>query len=450
MAALPVLTAVTGSWEAPLVGAIEASGGVVVVVRRCVDLPDLLAAAASGRARAALVSLDLRGLDRDALARLAASDVAVVALVTPGSVGQRERALALGIGAILPADAAADDVRTALEGAVETIEGRDGRRSVTAPSDPGRDLHPRAQTDDDAPDEGGRADGTGTAGAAALLAQRGRIVAVWGPVGAPGRTTVAVTLAAELATAGRSSLLADADTYGASVAQTLGVLDEAPGLAAACRAATAGTLDATMLARLAPLVSPRLRVLTGITRSDRWPEISVTGLERVWDVAPSVASWTVVDTGFSLERDEELSYDSMAPRRNGATLSALEAADVVLAVGAGDPIGMQRLVRGLGELAEVLPDVRPRVVVTRVRSSSVGPFPDRRVREALERYAGVHDVVVVPDDRPALDAALLAGRTLVETAPGSPARRAVADLAAALARPDRTAAPHPRRRARSA
>ena len=74
-----------------------------------------------------------------------------------------------------------------------------------------------------------------------------------------------------------------------------------------------------------------------------------------------MAAWTVVDTGFALERDEELSYDTMAPRRNGATLSALEAADVVLAVGAADPVGMQRLVRGLGELAEVLPDGNLRI-----------------------------------------------------------------------------------------
>lgn len=264
---------------------------------------------------------------------------------------------------------------------------------------------------------------------------------MWGPVGSPGRTTVAVTLAAELAAAGQATLLADADTYGACVAQTLGVLDEAPGLAAACRAATAGTLDAVMLARLAPVVSPRLRVLTGITRSDRWPELSVAGLERVWDVVRSVASWTVVDTGFSLERDEELTYDTMAPRRNGATLSALEAADVVLAVGTADPVGLQRLVRGLGELAELFPGLRPRVVVTRARASSVGASPDRRVREALERYAGVRDVVVVPDDRQAVDHALLVGRTLTETAPGSAARRALAWLAAELLGPAVSAGP---------
>lgn len=427
MAQLPVLTAVSGVWEAPLVSALEAAAGDVVVVRRCVDLTDLLAAAASGRARAAVLSADLRGLDRDALARLSACGVAVVALVAPGATDQWERMLALAAGPVLPADAPVAQVQAALAAAVATLENIVGRRSVAAASDPGAG----AAADTAA---GPWASGYATRERVDSSPSRsGRLIAVWGPVGSPGRTTVAVTLAAELAAAGDATLLADADTYGACVAQTLGVLDEAPGLAAACRAATAGNLDAAMLARLAPVVSPGLRVLTGITRADRWPELSVTGLERVWDVVRQVSVWTVVDTGFSLERDEELAYDTMAPRRNGATLSALEAADVVLAVGTADPVGLQRLVRGLGELAEVLPHVQARVVVTRARTSAVGAAPERRVREALERYAAVRDVVVVPDDRPAVDAGLLAGRTLTESAPGSPARRAVAELASSLA-----------------
>src|SRR3954453_13089612 len=45
----------------------------VAVVRRCVDLADLLAAAAAGLAQVAILSADLRRLDREAVARLAAS-----------------------------------------------------------------------------------------------------------------------------------------------------------------------------------------------------------------------------------------------------------------------------------------------------------------------------------------------------------------------------------------
>ncbi len=450
MGTYPVLIAVTGAWEAPLVSAVEAAPGEVVVARRCADLTDLLAAASGGRARAALVSADLRRFDRDSVARLRQSGVAVVGVATPGLSEHFEHLMAIGVADVLAADAEPSEIERVV---VQAVGGPGGPRVLGGPDGAGADggwPSGRAGTSTApgsvaAPADPALAVETARWSPSASLSAgddlveldeptqpedlRGRLVVVWGPVGSPGRTTVAVTLAAELAALGDSTLLADADTYGASVGQSLGVLDEAPGLAAACRAATSGSLDPVMLARLAPVVSRDLRVLTGITRADRWPEMSVAALEQVWSVARAVAAWTVIDTGFSLERDEELSYDTMAPRRNGATLSALEAADAVLAVGSADPVGLQRLVRGLGELAEVLPDATPKVVVTRSRASAVGTAPDRRVREALQRYAGVGSVTVVPDDRPALDAAMLAGRTLTEHQPFSPARMALNQLA---------------------
>jgi len=82
---VPVLAAVSGaSWEPALVAALEGGTAGLTVVRRCVDLADLLAAAAAGTARVALVSADMRRLDRDALTRLALAQVAVVGLFTPG------------------------------------------------------------------------------------------------------------------------------------------------------------------------------------------------------------------------------------------------------------------------------------------------------------------------------------------------------------------------------
>ncbi len=435
---LPVLTAVTGAWEAPLVSGLESAATGVAVVRRCVDLADLLASAASGRAQAVILSADLRRLDRDALAHLATAGLAVVGLHGPGEEQQGSRLRALGVTHVLPADAPPEDIAEAVETAVRDL--RDGVQEATktrhvgmpasapdpaALADPAASLAPipYAAADEDDDTHSG-ADAAGSA--------PGQVIAVWGPAGAPGRTTVAVTLAAELAALGEPTLLVDADTYAASVAQTLGVLDEAPGLAAACRAASTGSLGADLLARLAPQVTAGLRILTGIGRSSRWPEVGATALEAVWPVARQVARWVVVDCGFCLERDEELSFDTAAPRRNAATLAALEEADVVLAVGAGDPVGLQRLVRGLSELREVVPSAAPRVVVTRVRSSAVGSGPQRRICEALGRYAGVEDPVLVPDDRAACDAALLAGRSLTEHAPSSPARRALAGLAAGM------------------
>ena len=429
-ASLPVLTAVTGRWESRLVGALERQRGAVEVVRRCADLADLLATAATGQARAVVVSADLRWLDGEAFARLAVSGCAVVALVEPGDEPAERRLRQLGIGQVLSADADAETVTTALEAAVEDLV----RTPVTALSSGMAYGDPRASLaepdrplviDSPAPRLPGDLSPPGET-------VRGDVVVVWGPAGAPGRTTTAVSLAAELARLGEQTLLVDADTYAASIGQVLGLLDEAPGLASAARAADHGTLDVLALAKLAPQVQSGLRVLTGIVRSQRWPELRPASLGTVLTLARSLARWTVVDTGFCLEQDEELSYDTAAPRRNGATLAAIEAADTLLAVGTADPVGLQRLVRGLQDLAEVS-SRRPIVVVTRVRGSAVGPGPQRRVREALERYAGVVDAVLIPDDVPALDAALLAGRTLSEAAPSSAARAAYLALAQRLA-----------------
>lgn len=259
----------------------------------------------------------------------------------------------------------------------------------------------------------------------------GSIVAVWGPTGAPGRTTVAVNLAAELAglVGPAGTLLVDADTYGGTVAQTLGLLDEAPGIAAAARAAGQGVLDAAALALLAPVVTDGLRVLSGISRAARWAELPGSSLDVVWDVARTVARWTVVDCGFGVEDDEALSYDTRAPRRNAATLSALAAADLVVVVGAADPIGVQRLVRALGDLESATAPGGKVVLANRVRASAVGPRPGDLLSTALERYAGVRDLRLVPDDRPNLDAAVLRGVALREIAVGSPARKAILALA---------------------
>jgi MinD-like ATPase involved in chromosome partitioning or flagellar assembly len=365
-----------------------------------------------------LLSAELRRLDRDALARLAAARVAVVGLFSPGDEQAETRLRQLGVVHVLSADSPPTDISAAVSAALG--EQQAGSDAAVAPVGWSQPL--AALPDLDVPVDPRPAVEPGS----------GRLVAVWGPTGAPGRTTVAVNVAAELAASGVPTLLADADVYGGVVAQVLGFLDEAPGLAAATRLANNGQLDLAALAAVAPQAAPNLRVLTGISRADRWPELRPSALEQVWLLCRSLAAVTVVDLGFCLEQDEELSFDTAAPRRNGATLATLDAADTVLAVGAADPVGMQRLVRGLTQLREVVPGALPRVVLNRVRRSAVGAEPEGQLAEALERYAGVRDPAYVPEDRESLDAALLQARALHEVDAGSKARVALAGIAAGL------------------
>lgn len=432
---LPVLSVADGAgWEERLVPALGRSQQGVEVVRRCVDIVDLLAVAGSGQGRAALLAASLRHLDADVVDRLTAAGVVPVAMVRRGDDDAERRMHALGIEHVVPDDADAGVVASVVAEAVRAASGgsRGGGSEAGSRSyaDPSRSMPVPP--------------GSGAPVEAAEPPRHGSVIAVWGPTGAPGRTTVAVSLADEIARLGPTSLLMDADVYGGTVAAVLGLLDESPGLAAACRQASAARLDAAMLAALCWQLGPRLRVLTGIPLPSRWPELRPSGVSTVLGAARSLADFTVVDCGFCLETDEELSFDTLAPRRNGATLAVLDDADVIVVVGAADPIGMQRLVRGLADLREAEVPGEVRVVLNRVRPTVVPGDPALELRAALERFAGRTPAALLPADVRALDSALAGGRLLSEASAGSPLRRAVAELAGALS----GVGTAPRRRAR--
>jgi Flp pilus assembly CpaE family ATPase len=414
---VPILTAVGNArHEAELATGLSRGEVGMQVVRRCVDLADLLAAAAAGLARAVVLSADLRRLDRDALVRLGQARVAVVGLVAPGDEAAERRLRQLGVGHILPHDSLAAEIAAAVHAAIGELTDPSADAVAQSHTEPAGEspTNPALEVAGELPD---------------IAPGSGRVIAVWGPAGAPGRSTIAVNVAAELAQLGHSALLVDADTYGGAVAQLVGVLDEAAGAAAACRLANAGTLDHRQLAGVALEVQPSLRVLTGITRSDRWIELRPAALTAVLELARGLASFTVVDCGFCLEQDEELSYDTAAPRRNGACLAALDTADLVVGVAAADPIGLARYVRAAPDCAAAGAG-STLTVVNRLRRGVVGPGdPRREIASALDRYAGIADILVVPDDRQAIDAGLAAGRTLSEVAPKSPARAAIRELA---------------------
>lgn len=418
---LDVLCAADGAaWEQRLVTGFEAGRHPVAIVRRCVDVVDLLAVATSGQGRAALIAAGLPRLDAHAVQRLAAARVAAIGVLARGDSAGEQRLRRAGVGYLVSDDAEPGVVASVLVEAVRDLaagaEARPGWREF---ADPAAALASRPPESDSAVEP--PASGVGS------------VVAVWGPTGAPGRTTVAVTLADEIAGLGRQSLLIDADVYGGTIAPVVGLLDESPGIAAACRQAAGGRLDPAALAALCWQLTPRLRVLTGIPLPSRWTELRPTAIGPVLAAARGLADVSVVDCGFCLETDEELSFDTVAPRRNGATLAVLDEADVVLVVGAADPIGMQRLVRGLAELREAEVGTPIEVALNRVRDGVVPGDTERELTDALERFAGCTPARLLPADARALDAALAGGHLLSESSPNSPLRQAIRDLAGVLA-----------------
>ena len=407
---IAVLIAAAGArWEADALDGLARSAA-VAVSRRCVDLTDLLAAASTGTARVVVLSPTLPGLDADSVATLRRLGLGLVLVAAPSDLleGDAERLRRLGIDHLLTVAELGSLTASVLAASTDA--------PLDIPPDPLEDALHRA-----AP---------------------GRVVAVWGPTGAPGRTTVAIGVAAAIAQAGQEVLLLDADAYGGAVAQHLGVLDDASGLLAAVRAANTGQLDAERLAGLALAVGDRLRVLTGLPRPDRWPEVRPVAFAELLEEAARAAPWLLLDLGFSLEAEPVDPFGSTAPQRNEMTLASLDRADEVVVVGTADPVGLARLARGLVELRTLVPGVRPRVVVNRTRSS-LG-WSDREIQGMVEGFGTPLGVHFLPDDRAAADRALMAGRTLAESG-DSALRTAMLALAGAVLG---TPAPPGRRRLR--
>jgi MinD-like ATPase involved in chromosome partitioning or flagellar assembly len=242
---------------------------------------------------------------------------------------------------------------------------------------------------------------------------RGRVIVVWGAAGAPGRTTLSIELARETARDGRRVALADADTHAPSVAIALGIADEGPGLAAACRRASRGELTPAELTRIAEPAGA-VEVLTGINRTTRWPELGVDRVLRALDTCRDWVDDVFVDVSASLERDEEIVSDLDGPRRNGATLAALESADLVVAVAGADPVGLSRFLRAYPDLRATAGAVPVHVVVNKLRGGPLGVDPRGQIRRSFERYAGIERCWFVPWDPRAADAALLAARPIGE------------------------------------
>lgn len=380
-----VIVAVDAEFETAVVSRLAECDDIEVVSRPA-DEAELLAKAAVGAGRVALVSRYFTGLDGDVVAGLQRQGVHVLAL------GGDEDFAAWAVPSV---DALAD--ATTLAAAVRSCAA-----NVQAPPKPC--YRPGAKAE-------------------------GKVLAVWGTGGAPGRSTVAAGVA-HLAAKRAPALLVDADTVGASQAVLLGVLDDSPQLAALCRAASSGSLDEHAVRANSSVLGDGLALVTGMSRQERWAELGPVVLGEVLDELRGHAPVTVADISWRTDPDDE--YADPHYDRHCATRAVLDACDHVLVVANADPLGLLRLINlattpTFAEVAE-----RTTIVVNKARASAVGADPERRVREVLTRFAGSHHVHVLPDARADVDDAVLAGRAVTQHVPRSPLSISLAELVDAL------------------
>lgn len=478
MNAIPVLV-----WgERPdLVSDLERSPESVVVVRRCDDLAEVLAVVGAGITAHAVLAgptVEITAAFCEALARAGGHGVCLV-----GSPGEEQRLIGLGLS-VLPWDASISAIVAALDTrgtdrpgslaeASETNPGAAPRLGAWQPAPPNLRQDPTsfapaaADRNPVRSASGTQAFGPQTSGPQAAETQAsgasdaagaaaGRITVVWGPHGAPGRSTVALNLAVEEALKGARVALVDADTHGASLGPMLGLMDETAGLVRLIRSVQQGEFDpvpdSAAHARVR-IGNQTLRFTSGLPRPQRWAEVSAEGLRAALQALGRVADHVIVDVAAAAGQDEDLAMDTFAPQRNDATVAALGSAHRVIVVGTADAIGLPRLIRACEELPErISPGARVEVVVNKVRAGCSGPRPEAAVASAWRRFGPRR---LVPThflvwDLAAADASVLAGRALAEVAPRSSLRKGIGALSLGVARGAAAPSPQETTSARSA
>lgn len=251
-----------------------------------------------------------------------------------------------------------------------------------------------------------------------------KLIAVWGPKGAPGRTTVAIELASVLAQTDPSTLLVDADLYGGDIAQLLGVSEELPGLVPLTRMAARGGLRGDDWIQQLRRVGGGPVLVPGLLRAELWAEVSAFGWAQLLGEARNLFETTIVDVGFCLEGGRPAQE---APARNEVAIAAIEAADQVVAVVRADPVGIRSFLWSFTDHADLLGRERCVVVLNRVR-----PGEEGEVARFVRRHLGRPPLAVIPDRPDHLVRAVWQAAPVVASEPSSPISAAIRDLAAGL------------------
>lgn len=406
---MSVLLALRGTLETEVLTALSQAKPSISVARRCADLVEVLAAAQAGIGSIAIIE----DADMTFIHDVHACGVQIVA------VGAGENGRERGIDAIC--SPFASDVLACVQSLI---------RNPIAPAD----ITPVIPES---------------------LKRDGRLIAVWGSNGSPGRSVIARDLAAEFASrncaelprsrgwgrrkkahqtsarcggenATRRTLLIDADTYSPSLAQLISLNQESSALIAVSRQINMGKIATEHIERLCIPVGT-FSFLAGLNVGSRWREIPspvarelFTRVKEGWDV-------TVVDCAAQAEQ-RDFSYDD---ERDGVTCELLKAADDVVIVGQAGVLGVRRLLNCLDE-ADKKDLPRIHIAVTRVRRSRK-TGDDRQEIGRILAMKGYEDIAWISEDRQAYEEAENRGLLLREVSASSQAVKDIASLADVIA-----------------
>ena len=258
--------------------------------------------------------------------------------------------------------------------------------------------------------------------------KRGHIVVVWGPHGSPGRTTVAINLAAELSLLEAPVALVDADTVAPSIALGLLLAEHPSGLVSAIRSSrmvNATPEPAQQRACEYKGKKTTFQVLSGISDPQHWEKIEPDGLRNVLVGLRKSGVIGVVDISAELDVSGGGQYGEDA--RYQAARVALECADSLIVLATADHVGIARFSRSWPALGAQSSDSAVYGLV-RVRPNGKKGDLDQ-AQSALWNFTGIEDFGLLPHDAKSVSSAWRAGSTLADLELGGPLRTTLTRLA---------------------
>lgn len=377
----------SGADEVELVSLISANlGDQIKISRRCVDIAELLAATSTGLADVAVVDVDTPGFTKEVIRELYARKTAVVALSGDYTNTSFD---SLGLNQGIKVNDSIDTIYETLLTAVFLIQ----EEGIP-------------EFNNELPTQS---------------AELAPLITVWGPHGATGKSFLSMNFAYESALLGLKTLLVDADTYGPCQAQLFGVIDEGPGIIAACRAASKGNLNEGLLKELAPQVAPNLHLLSGIGVASRFRELDGKALSEVLIKARNHFDLVVVDVASNLENNEV--YEDLSNTRNAVTITSLQQSSKVISVLKADPVSIARFIRDQSRFREIV-NSPVSVVINKV--DNVVNAQD--IIRSISGRAEFDQVYTVPFQPNLVSKAIWDGTVVAESAARSELRKAISQI----------------------
>jgi MinD-like ATPase involved in chromosome partitioning or flagellar assembly len=204
-----------------------------------------------------------------------------------------------------------------------------------------------------------------------------------------------------LANKNSPTLLIDLDAVAPSVASSLGIVSEVPGISSVIHDALKGRLNIQSFEKNVIEIDSGLHVLTGITNPKRWPELRTEGLIQVLKQASQIYPNIVCDLSAVLPETLDSNLNNLDIfRRFDHIPKVLELSTQVIFVLSANPLALIRSSESLEALSEIYKR-EPLIVLNKVNNFNLGEKYESTVEAILGRWTNPELIQRIAD-RPEL------------------------------------------------